>query len=122
MAWLLAPDHAPFMYSVHKILCAFQCAESLAKKRFETRERDKSTYRARKRSIEEAIADGETVTWVKRKIERNDKLLRDPITELVQSTGAVGSSFRRSSRLRRRRHLRPRPRQHGARRVAGGGC
>ncbi|MBT2423154.1 hypothetical protein J7F01_18530 [Streptomyces sp. ISL-22] len=94
MAWLLAPDYAPFMYSVHKFLCAFQCAESLAKKRFDTRELDKSTYKARKLAVEEAIADldDETVTWVKRKLERNDKLLRDLITELVQSTGAVGDA------------------------------
>ncbi|AVZ71115.1 hypothetical protein SLUN_01470 [Streptomyces lunaelactis] len=94
MALLLAPDYAPFMYSVHKFLCTFQCAESLAKKRFDTRELDTGIYTERKRAVEEVITDldHETVAWAKRKLERNDKLLKDLITELVRSTGAVGDA------------------------------
>ncbi|MEU9426267.1 HEPN domain-containing protein [Streptomyces sp. NPDC048342] len=96
LALLLAPDYAPFMYSVHKFLCAFQCAESLAKskKRCGSRDLDKSVYKARKRAVEEAVAglDNETVAWVNRRLEGNNKLLKDLIEEFVRSTGAVGNA------------------------------
>lgn len=95
---LTGPYHARFIFDEHRYSSAFQSAELLAKKRINAREKTPEAHRARVTAIISALSnagvDSEAVDWAQRVLQsRNDKPLRELITELTRSIGAIGEAI-----------------------------
>jgi hypothetical protein len=95
---LLAPFHAPFMYSQHKFGAAFQAVEALHHQpRFTGSEMDRRSHHERVAAIlgvaQAAGIEDDTVAWAERVLRsRNDKPLTQKIQDVVRSAGACGDA------------------------------
>jgi len=94
---LLIPLYAPFIFTENRYSARFQSAEALARKRYGGSEVERLAHRERVESVIEVLRgagiDSGEVARAERLLKRNDKPLAASITELVESTGAVGKKI-----------------------------
>jgi hypothetical protein len=94
---LLAPYYAPFIYNEHRFSSIFQSCESLAKKKFASREKSREEHHDRVAVITEAASaagvDAEDVAWAERVLQsRNDKTMAQRISDLLTSLSKIGAA------------------------------
>ena len=95
---LCSPFYAPFMYSEHRYAAAFQSAESIARARFPGAERTRQQHRTRVRTIADAARAAaipeEDIAWAEAVLmSKNNKTLRQLISELVDDAGRLGDKI-----------------------------